>query len=376
MTIIIGIIALSFIVFFHELGHFVFAKLFGVKVLSFSIGMGPILFHKTINDTDYRISLLPFGGYCGMEGENDFKKAIEENLTSFPKNKTSLYGVHPIKRALIAFAGPFFNFLLAIIAFTIINITGYEYFTLSNKILIPEDLTIESPARNAGIKSGDKIIQINNQKVETFNDIYEIVSIRPKELLTIKVIRNQSNIDTELIFEVKTLINEKQGNGILGIIGDNSTYQKTHTKTYSFFPALYHGTIQMFEMCQKTIKSLGILFKGIDITSAVSGPARVTSILGDAVSNGFKVGFNEGLCSTLELISLISISLGIMNLLPIPILDGGIILFALITFIFKKEISPKTQYKIQLIGIVFIAILFVIGTTGDIRYFIEKWRQK
>lgn len=369
MKILIGLIALSFIVFFHELGHFIFAKIFGVKVLSFSIGMGPILIHKTINGTDYRISLFPFGGYCGMEGEKDFQKAIENNLDSIPKNEDSLYGVHPLKRALIAFAGPFFNFILAAVSFTAISMTGYEYYTLSNKIIIP-DQTVESPAREAGICTGDRIIKINDTETKTFNDLYEIISLRPKEKLNITVDRDGKI----LTFEVVTLINKNQGNGILGIIGDSSTYEKVQSKTYSFFPAIVHGILETGKMTARTVKSLGILFKGIDVTNAVSGPARVTSMLGETVSEGFKVSFNAGLCSTLELVALISISLGIMNLLPIPILDGGLILFALIAILVRKEVPPKIQYKIQIIGIIFIVFVFLIGTTGDVNYFINKWK--
>lgn len=368
MQIVIGLVALSFIVFFHELGHFIFAKLFGVKVLSFSIGMGPVLLHKTLKGTDYRISLFPFGGYCGMEGEKDFQTALEQNLDSLPKNKESLYGVHPVKRALIAFAGPFFNFLLAVIAFTVINMTGYEYFTLSNKILLPDE-TVESPARDAGIKSGDRIIKINGTETKTFNELYEMISLRPKEKLTLTVDR-----DGEILtFEAVTLMNKKQGNGILGIVGDSSTYEKVQSKIYSFFPAVLHGIMETGKMTAGTVKSLGILFKGVDVTNAVSGPARVTSMLGETVSEGFKVSFRAGLCSTLELLALISISLGIMNLLPIPVLDGGLILFAVIALVSKKEVPPKIQYKIQIAGIVLIAFIFLIGTTGDVKYFMNKW---
>ena len=107
-------------------------------------------------------------------------------------------------------------------------------------------------------------------------------------------------------------------------------------------------------------------------TNAGSGPARVTSMLGETVSEGFKVSFNAGLCSTLELVALISISLGIMNLLPIPVLDGGLILFALIAILVRKEVPPKIQYKIQIIGSIFIVFIFLIGTTGDVKYFINK----
>ena len=116
MSIIIGIIGLSFLVFFHELGHFIASRLCGVKVISFSIGMGPVLLHKTIKGTDYRLSLIPLGGYCGMKGEKDFIKALEENKKSIEGEPDSFYGVHPLKRMLISLAGPFNNLIFAVLA--------------------------------------------------------------------------------------------------------------------------------------------------------------------------------------------------------------------------------------------------------------------
>ena len=114
LSIIYGLLGLGFIVFIHELGHFIAAKIFGVTVESFSVGMGPILLHKTIKGTDYRLSLIPLGGYCGMKGQKDFQVALDEKLESIKGDKDSFYGIHPVKRAVIAFAGPFFNFLFAI----------------------------------------------------------------------------------------------------------------------------------------------------------------------------------------------------------------------------------------------------------------------
>ena len=369
MKYVIGLLCLNFIVFFHELGNFIFAKIFGVKVLSFSIGMGPVILHKTIKGVDYRISLLPIGGYCAMEGEKDFQKALEDNLSSVSKNPESLYGVHPLKRAMIAFAGPFFNFILAVMAFTVISMVGYTYYTTSNKIIIP-DTSIESPAREAGLLTGDKIIKINDAEIKTFLDIQQEVIIRPKEELDITVDRD----GTILNFKVTTLINKDQGNGVLGIMADLNEQLELEAPTYSFFPAIGHGIIETGKTISMTFKTLGILFKGVNITNVVSGPARITSFLGESVESGFAANFRAGLYSIMELCALISISLGIMNLLPIPIFDGGLILIAFIEFIVKKEIPPKVQVKIQTVGIVIIALLICLSVSSDLFYFISKWR--
>lgn len=373
LDILIGLLALSFLTFFHELGHFVFAKLFKVQVLSFSIGMGPVLLHKTINGTDYRISLLPFGGYCGLSGEKDFQKAIDEKLNEIPKTEGSLYNAHPLKRAMIAFAGPMFNFILAIIAFTVISMVGYKYASYKNYIVIPTvDQVAQSPARDAGLLTGDKIIKINNDEIYNFRDIQLAVSLNPKEKLNIVVDRNGEILN----YTVTTLINKEEGNGILGVFPDTEQYDMYESKKYSLFPAIYHGAKDTVKYTFDTIKSISILFKGVKVSNVVSGPARITSILGDTFTESFKEDFRIGLYSSLSLISFISISLGFINLLPIPLLDGSLILFSLINWITKKEIPPKVQIIIQYVGIVIIGFLFILGITGDIRYFIDKWRLK
>ena len=187
-----GILCLFFLILFHEFGHFLAAKLFGVKVESFSVGFGPILLHRTIKGTDYRLSLIPLGGYCGMKGENDFRKAMDEGLKEVTGEPDSLYGVHPIKRAAIGFAGPFFNFIFAIFCFSLINGIGYNYYTYSNKIILADELYENSctAAREAGLLTGDTIIRINGKEILDFSQIIEEVSVHPAEKINVTVLRN------------------------------------------------------------------------------------------------------------------------------------------------------------------------------------------
>ena len=173
MRIIIGLVFLFFLIFFHELGHFIAAKIFGVKVEAFSIGFGPILFHRKKGDTDYRFSLIPVGGYCSMKGEKDFQKSLDAGLDHIEAEKDSMYGVHPFKRLLIAFAGPFFNLFFAFFALTCISLIGYTYYSYSNRIDVPDDKNhakITSVAKEAGIQSGDTIIKIDGKRTEDFSD--------------------------------------------------------------------------------------------------------------------------------------------------------------------------------------------------------------
>lgn len=457
LSIIYGLLGLGFIVFIHELGHFIAAKIFGVTVESFSIGMGPILLHKTIKGTDYRLSLIPLGGYCGMKGQQDFQVALDEKLESIKGDKDSFYGIHPVKRAVIAFAGPFFNFMFAIFAFMIISMVGYSYYTSQNKIILANEIypEMESVAAKAGLQTGDKIIAIDNKETPYFTDIYEAISVSANQEIDLKIERNQE------IFDIKITpsLNKETGAGVLGIISwtdplielvdENSPAQKAgiqvgdlilkindksinntadynnaiknldkfsmtvlrdgqeifipevepkilqdkkdktlkkatlgigfyaekiHTKTYSFFPAIVNGFKEAVKTTGLTFKSLGLLFQGVDLTKAVSGPLRITVMLGDTAKTGFSVGFSTGIVTVFNFLAIISISLFIMNLLPIPILDGGLILFALIEAITRKQISPRIQYYVQFVGVAFILVLFVFAMFGDISYIINLFK--
>ena len=367
MTWLYGILCLFFLILFHEFGFFLAASLFGVKVESFSIGFGPILFHKNIKGTDYRLSLFPLGGYCGMKGEKDFQKAIEEKLPEVSGEKDSLYGIHPFKRALIGFAGPFFNFIFAVFACSLINGIGYTYFTYSNKILINENVT-SSVARDAGLLSGDKIIKLNGKSIEDFSDLIEMVSVRPDEDVVLTVDRNGTFIDFNLHIDM----DKSTGSGKIGVAADTSEVLEKESPRYGFFSSIGHGFLDAVNSVSVTIKSIGILFKGVDVNNAVSGPARVTEMLGITVKEGFSEGLRVGFVSLFSLLSVISISLFIMNLLPIPVLDGGLILIAFIEILIRRKINPRIQYYVQFIGLAFIIFIFIIGLKGDISYFFSR----
>ena len=365
-----GILCLFFLVLFHEIGHFIFAKICGVKVESFSIGFGPVLLHKNIKGTDWRLSLIPLGGYCGMKGEQEFKTALEENLDEIKAEPDSLYGVHPLKRALIAFAGPFFNFIFAFIAFSLISGIGYTYYSYSNKIIIADELyeNSSSAARTAGLLTGDIITEVDNKKITDFSDLIREVSLKPDQNIKVKVLRNDQSIE----FVIHTDMDKDDGTGKIGVAADTSNLLEKTVKANNILEAFANGIKDTFDVIYTTFKSIGILFKGVKIQNAVSGPARITDMLGSTVQNGFSAGAKVGIISVLNIMALISVSLFIMNLLPVPVLDGSIILFALIEAVFRKKIKPKIQYILQFVGLGIIAILFIIGLIGDISYFINK----
>ncbi|MCQ2586354.1 MAG: site-2 protease family protein [Treponema sp.] len=364
-----GLLCLFFLVLFHEFGHFIAAKIFGVKVESFSIGYGPVLLHKTFKGTDWRLSAFPLGGYCGMKGEKEMQTALENN-TAICAEPDSLFGIHPIKRALIGFNGPFFNLIFAVLAYSVISMTGYSYYTYSSKITLADEIypEVHSSARDAGLISGDVIKAINGKTVNDFSDIISIVQINPVKNLKVEIDRNGATLS----FVVHSELDKESGTGKIGVSADRNSLIKKEAETYSFFPALLNGCKEAFNVIDMTFKSIGILFKGVQVKNAVSGPARITDMLGTTIKEGFSAGFRTGLVSILELLAVISVSLFIMNLLPVPILDGGLILFALIETIFRKRIPPKVQYYTQFVGLAFIALLFVLGMSSDIIYFIGQ----
>lgn len=374
MRIIYGLLSLCFLIFFHELGHFLAARVFGVTVESFSIGFGPILFHKKRGTTDYRVSLIPLGGYCGMKGEKDFFNSLEAGLDHIQAENDSLYGVHALKRIAIAFAGPFFNLLFAFFGFTLIAIIGYSYYSFSNKIILATDIypELHSAAKDAGIMSGDEIIRINNREIENFRDLMEEISQRPDEKIKLTVLRDKELLE----FSLRTEIDKSTGSGKIGVIAADKEAEKYEAKRYSFFPAIIQGAKECGKIIFLTGKGIFSLFKGVDITKTVSGPARIADMMGNIIKESFADGVRTGIVNLFNFCSIISISLFIMNLLPVPILDGGLILFALIELISRRKISPKVLYYIQFAGVAFIVMLFLIGLNGDINYFIDLIKGK
>lgn len=446
MTIVWGILCLGLIVFVHELGHFIAARLCGVEVESFSIGMGPVLVHKTIGSTDYRLSLLPFGGYCGMKGEQAFRDALERGLPSIPKEAGGFYGVHPLKRALIAFCGPAMNLVFAVVSLSIIAMTGYTFHSTDNRVILADDLypDMNSAAKVAGLRTGDRILSIEGQDVADFSQIARIAGVRPGEKLDVLVERDgqqlhlpltpvldpstgqgrvgvmswvepvvhtvtvgaagyragfQSGdlivavdgIPVENTADIQRLVPEgaatvdfqvvRDGNdtpislsatlGADGNLGLLFAVPPREAPRYGLLRALWEGVKGTGELVALTFRSIGLLFRGVDVTQAVSGPVRITVMLGDTVQSGFDAGFRSGLASTLNFLALISISLFIMNLLPVPILDGGLILFALVETAARRPVHPKVMYYTQFVGVAFVVLLFGLALFSDARYLLS-----
>lgn len=373
LKIIYGLVVLGIIIFIHESGHLLSSILCGVKVDAFSIGMGPVLFHKTIKGIDWRISLFPIGGYCAMKGEDDLLDAYENNLPLENLPADSFYGVHALKRAIIAFCGPLFNLLLTILCTYLVAVLGYSYWSASNQIIIASEIDpqIKSAAAQAGLLTGDKIIKINNTQINDFSDLYTYISVHGDQNLTVQVLRDEIT----LTFNVHTDVDKTSGAGRIGVMSDPKTAEKREAQRYGLLEAIPQSIKETWNLFTSSIYGILTLFKGVKITEAVSGPASITTMLGETVQSGFAAGIRTGLSAVLNFAALISMSLFIMNLLPVPVLDGGLILFSLIEAIFRIHISPKVRYRVQYIGLAFIAFLFIISVMGDFNYFMRLFNE-
>lgn len=351
MWIITSILILSLLIFFHELGHFIVARLFGVRVEVFSIGFGKKIASKTIGNTEYAISAIPLGGYVKMKGQDDL------NPNEYSSDDDSYNTKSPWKRVCILLAGSTFNILLAFIIYIIIGFYGFS--SLSNKI----GETLESsPAFKSGLKSGDEIIKIDNNNIKTWRDISEYVSNHTNPMkITYK--RNEQLFDVIIIPEIKNaknLFNEDIKIGYIGISSSkeikNIKYTPKEIIRFAYNETIYGSKMILLGLQKLILRILPI--------SELGGPISIVQIISKAQENG--------IIALLGFSALISINLGILNLLPIPALDGGHIIFTIYEWITRKPLNENIMYKLTIFGWIILLGLMIIGVYNDISRIITK----
>ena len=342
INLILFILILGSIVFVHEFGHFIFAKLMGVYVYEFAIGMGPKLWRKKGKETEYTLRAIPIGGFCMMAGED----LEDDDLKKVPKDKR-LQFKKPWQRFLIMFFGAGNNFIFAILLLFLI---GLIWGGTSMEPVITS-VTKNSAAAISGIESGDRILEINGHSISTTDDISLYLAIAdPEEASDIKVEKEDDSVKTYSVQPKKQKVDGK----VVYQYGIGMVQEKE----YGFFSAIeftYKKTVSIFKQMAITI---GYLFTGGISISQLSGPVGIFSIVGDQSS--------AGIMNIIYLIAFLSINVGFINLIPLPAFDGGHILFILIEKIKGSPVNPETENKIHTIGLFLLMLLMIVITFNDI----------
>lgn len=461
VNLILGLIGLGIMVFIHELGHFVAAKVNRVAVEVFSLGWGPRMVGFTRGGTRYQISWFPIGGYCKMKGElaptvagGDGAPApggSESSQSQAPTHEEgSFLAAAPWRRIMIAVFGPLFNVIFAIIVFFIIWWAGFNIYSTDNRIILATDYTLNSftsptPATAAGMKTGDRITGIDGKTVVNFQDILESVSSAPGKTLHVTVVRDENGARRELQLSLAPQLDKDTGAGRIGIyawvdpvvrsvkpgtaaaiaglekgdrivaadgqpvrntidlemalskrptrisldversgrvsafplvldydsagrttIGLDWEYKVYRTPRLGPIGAVAKAGEETWSTTVLTVKGLGLLFQGINFRKAVSGPLGIANVIGDATTSGLAMGLGAGVVQAFRLLALLSIVLFLMNLLPIPAMDGGLIIIFLVEIIRGKPVQLRRMWQLQLVGFSLLMILFVFATFNDV----------
>lgn len=337
MRIIVALIIFGIIVIFHEFGHFLFARLNGITVNEFTVGMGPKLVGFKKGDTEYTIRAFPLGGACMMQGED----TPEEDLPgSF--NSKSVWA-----RISVVLAGPVFNFIMAFIcAVILIGMTGY----MTGEIVSVEP---DSPAMEAGLMAGDMIVKADRTSVHSFTDFRLHIMLNQGRPCTITYKRNGERQTT-----VVTPRMDDDGVYRIGIVG-GSIAQPGPAGT------LVNAFYEVKTNISLVIKSLEMLVQGQVSRDEVSGPVGIFSTIGDSYTEAKQYGLRSVMLTLIDLILLLSANLGVMNLLPIPALDGGRLIFLAFEAVRGKPISREKEGMVHFIGFVILMGLMVLIMIND-----------
>ena len=444
IEIVLGLVGLSIVVVVHEAGHFLAARCLKIRVETFSVGFGKKLLGFTRNGTEYRLSLLPLGGYCRFSGENAFRDAIENNKSAIETEEGDFYAAAAWKRIIVAVAGPLANVIFAVLVFFLITWIGYNEKYAEPRIILASEWDESDelwPADEAGLQSGDLIVEVDGTPVRRFSELRQLLAFRPEEDVALTLNRSGETVQTIL----RPRLDAESGRALIGVLrwldpvvgpltedspaaesglreGDtilavndtpvrhttglvtllraagetevsltysrngntaraapvpgagllsslNFTFLEGRSPKLTLPEALKQGFSETWGILSSTIKGFRMLFLGVNLQNAVSGPLRLISDTGSVVAEGFRTGLGPGLLWSSQLMALISVSLAFLNLLPIPVLDGGQILLFITEMIKRRPISPKSVYRYQFVGTIIVFAIALLATAGDLLHF-------
>ena len=349
-SVIVAILVFGLIVLIHELGHFLFAKMNKIAVVEFSIGMGPRLLHFKKGETTYSIKLLPLGGSCMMLGED------EENPDERAFQNRSI----PARMSVIA-AGPIFNFILAfLLSLVLVGMSGYD-------ITYIKEVTEGSPAYEAGMRSGDKLLKINGEKVSMYQEYILYKLMKPDDKMNqVEFSRTDPQTGNQEIQTVTVTpqYSEESKKYLIGIL-----IAPENKKAANAGDLVKHGYMEMEYDVILTVKSLGMLFTGKASVNDLSGPVGIVVMIDDSVKAGLTVSVVAALMNVISMCILLSANLGVMNLLPIPALDGGRLLFLIIEAIRGKRMDPEKEGLVNMISMAALMALMIFVVFNDISRF-------
>lgn len=350
-SIISAIIVLGILIFVHELGHFIFAKLFGVGVEKFSLGFGPKLIGKKVGETEYLLSAFPLGGYVKMVGEGgDGELTDEEKVRSFAEKP-------PLRRIGIVVAGPGFNLIFAWLLFIVVFMVGVP--SATTKV---GEVVKDKPSAKAGMAAGDVITAVNGKKVDRWEEMAAEIAAAKGPSLVVEVRRGTETKTFSVSPEMRTgknLLGETVTSPVIGVVAAGETVIDRYSPSEAFF----RGSVQTWNVIELTVLSLVKIVERAIPLDTIGGPIMIAKMAGQQAEAGG--------VSFLAFMALLSVNLGVLNLLPIPILDGGHLVFYLWELVFRRPVSMRAREIAQQVGLALLIGLMVLAFYNDIaRYLV------
>jgi regulator of sigma E protease len=360
LTIPAFVFVLALIVIVHEMGHYLVGRWSGIKILAFSFGFGPELAGFTDkHGTRWKLSAIPLGGYVRFYGDADAASTPDfdgvEDLSPEERAKTFL-GAKLWKRAATVAAGPIANFVLAIVIFTGVFMAYGEF--VSDPVV--GEVIAGSPAAHAGIQVGDRLLALDGERVETFDDISRFVSARPGIPVKITLRRNEKVFDlvlTPLVTEVKDRFGNKSEQVRIGI-GNDREARYSRNESLSFAGAVTASVEQTWHIVTGTFGYIGNVVSGRMSAKQLGGPIAVAQAAGQVATLGF--------VPLLQLAAILSVSIGLLNLMPVPVLDGGHLMFYAVEAIRRKPVGQVAQEIAYRIGMILVLSLMLFVTIHDV----------
>ena len=359
---------LGVLVFVHEYGHFIVARKLGVSVSAFSIGFGKELWSKTDkHGTVWKISAIPLGGYCQFLGDADESSSTSEvDLSKYTKEEQKhLFATQkPQKKLAIAVAGPLFNYIFAFLVFFML------FFFVGSYDIPPvvSGVIKDSPAEKVGILRDDKILEVNGNKILEWADISREISLSP-DVAHIVIERGGEIINIDIpLKEMDYAFDETEKpikRKMIGIKGETKRF-KISKDCFNFIESIKKASKEVYNVTDMTLRGVAQIIKGERSSDDVGGIIRIAEMSGD-------ISKSRGILDFISFIALLSINLGLINLFPIPLLDGGHVVIYLLEIVSRRELNAKIKDVLLRIGLVFLLFLMVFATWNDIKHLFTRW---